>query len=111
MCSAQLSMNLITSFLCLHSNDDLPVISPLSDSVVSSPSANDISAPLFEDEIRQAISELRSGRAPSSDGISLEMLNLGGEESIRWLKSIFDSIWETKLVPEDWQSQLLVPYI
>ena len=74
-----------------------------------SPSADDISAPLSEDEIRQAISELRSGRAPGSDGISLEMLNLGGEESIRWLKSIFDSIWETELVPEDWQSQLLIP--
>ena len=59
--------------------DDLPVISPSSDSVVPSPSADDISAPLSEDEIRQAISELRSGRAPGSDGISLEMLNLGGK--------------------------------
>ena len=39
----------------------------------------------------------------------MEMLSLGGEVTICWLKSIFDTIWATESVPEDWQSQILVP--
>ena len=68
-------------------------------------SDEDISAPLSEEEIVTTISELRSGKAPGLDGISLEMLGLGGGETIHWLKSIFDTIWETESVPRDWQSQ------
>ena len=56
-----------------------------------------------------AISELKSRKAPGLDGISLEMLSLGGGETIRWLKSIFYTIWETESVPRDWRSQLLMP--
>ena len=89
--------------------DDLPVISPTSTSLDSPLSDTDLSAPISEEEIRTAISELRSGKAPGLDGISLEMLSLGGEETTHWLKSIFNAIWETESVPEDWQSQLLVP--
>ena len=37
------------------------------------------------------------------------MLSLCGEETVSWLRSIFDTIWATESVPEDWQSQLLVP--
>ena len=37
------------------------------------------------------------------------MLRLGGEETICWLKSIFDAVWESESVPEDWKSQILVP--
>ena len=48
----------------------------------------DISAPLSEEEIVTAISELRSGKAPGMNGISLEMLSLGGGETICWLKPI-----------------------
>ena len=72
-------------------------------------SDEDISAPLSEEDIVTAISELRSGKAPGMDGTSLEMLSLGGGETICWLKLIFDTIWETESVPRDWQSQLLVP--
>ena len=46
-------------------------------------SDEDISAPLSEEEIVTAISELRSGKAPGLDGIFLEMLSLGGGETIR----------------------------
>ena len=37
------------------------------------------------------------------------MLSLGGEVTVHWLKPIFDTIWATESVPEDWQSQILVP--
>ena len=89
--------------------DDLPVVSPSPTSPVTSMSDVAMSAPLSEEEIVIAISELRSGKAPGLDGISLEMFRLGGGETTRWLKSLFNTIWATESVPKDWQSQLLVP--
>ena len=64
-------------------------------------SDENISAPLSEKEIVTAISKLRSGKAPGLDGISLDMLSLGGGETICRLISIFDTIWETESVPRD----------
>ena len=76
--------------------EDLPIVSPLFVSSHTLMSDEDISAPLSQEEIVTAISELRSGKAPGLVGISLEMLSLGGGETIRWLKSISDNIWETE---------------
>ena len=63
--------------------EDLPVVSLSFVSSDTSMSDEDISAPLSEEEIVTAISELRSRKAPGMDGISLEMLSLGGGETIR----------------------------
>ena len=72
-------------------------------------SDEDLSAPLSEEEIHTAISKLSSGRASGLNRITLEMLSLGRDVTVRWLKAIFDAIWATESVPEDWLSQLLVP--
>ena len=77
-----------------------------SDTILSD---HDLSSPFSEEEIITAISELRAGKAPGPEGVSLEMLSLGGEVTIHWLKPIFDTIWATESVTEDWQSQILVP--
>ena len=87
--------------------EDLPIVTQHSSSDTTF-SDHDLSSPLSEEEIT-AISELRAGKAPGPDGVSLEMLSLGGEVTICWLKSIFDTIWATESVPEDWQSQIHVP--
>ena len=86
--------------------DDIPIVSSLSNSC---PSNDELSIPLSEEEIKSAISQLRSEKAPDIDEIFLEMLSLGEDVTIQWLKSIFGVIWATELVPSDWQSQLLVP--
>ena len=89
--------------------DVLPIVSSPSITSDTSLSDDDLSAPLSEEEIITAISELRSGKAPGLDGISLEMLSLGEDASIHWLKSIFDAIRATESVPTDWHSQLIMP--
>ena len=81
--------------------EDLPVVSLSFVSSDTLTSDEDISAPLSQEEIVTAISELRSEKAPGLDGISLEMLTLGGGETIRWLKSIFNTIWEIELVSQE----------
>ena len=65
--------------------EDLPIVTPHSSSDTTL-SDHDLSSPLSEEEIITAISELRAGKAPGPDGVSLEMLSLG-EVTIRWLKS------------------------
>ena len=55
-------------------------------------SDEDLSAPLSEEEIHTAISKLSSGRASGLNRITLEMLSLGRDVTVRWLKAIFDAI-------------------
>ena len=70
---------------------------------------NDLTDNLIEEEIAAAIYQMQKGRAPGLDGISTEMLKLGGAESVRWLKIIADGIWRTEMVPSDWTKQLPIP--
>ena len=86
----------------------LPVLEPpsaLSDDVCM----NELSDNLTEEEIVAAISQMRKGRAPGLDGISIEILKLGGTESVHWLKTIADGIWRTEVVPSEWTKQRLIP--
>ena len=51
---------------------------------------------------------MKKGKAPGSDEISTELLMLGGEECVRWLKIVFDSIWQHEAIPNDWKNQIIV---
>ena len=86
----------------------LPVLEPLS-ALNDDVCVNELSDNLTEEEIAEAISQMRKGRAPGLDGISTEMLKLGGAESVSWLKTLADGIWRTEMVPSDWTKQLLIP--
>ena len=88
--------------------ENLPVISP-SVHPAEPPDLDDLCAPLSEEEICTAISQLKNGRAPGMDRISAEMIKLGGAESVRWFKSLLDAIWHKEEFPEDWKNQLLIP--
>ena len=52
---------------------------------------------------------MKNGKALGLDGISSEVLKLGGEASVHWLSSIFTTMWMESTVSSDWQKQLLVP--
>ena len=56
------------------------------------PDNKNLSQPISEDEIQVAIAQLRDGKAPGDDGISAELLKLGGGETICWLTSLFKFI-------------------
>ena len=64
---------------------------------------------ITEEEISTAISQMRNAKAPGLDGISSEVLKLGGEATVRWLSSIFTTMCTEETIPSDWQKQLLVP--
>ena len=48
-------------------------------------------------------------QTPGADGISAELLKLGGYEIIHWLSSLFDSIWGSESISSDWLNHLIVP--
>ena len=55
------------------------------------------------------IAQLRDGKAPGDDGISAELLKLGGDGTICWLTSLFNFIWSNENIPSDWLNHLIVP--
>ena len=61
--------------------ENLPVISP-SVHPGEPPDLDDLCATLSKEEICTAISQLKNSRAPGMDGISAEMIKLGGAESV-----------------------------
>ena len=73
------------------------------------PDDGDLSLPISEEEIQETIAQLRVGKAPRADGISAELLKLGGAETIHWLSSLFNSIWNSESIPSDWLNHLIVP--
>ena len=91
----------------LPTSESLPVIH--SHALHDTMSDVDMCGCLSEDEIRTAISQMKKGKAPGSDEISTELLMLGGEECVRWLKIVFDSIWQHEAIPNDWKNQIIVP--
>ena len=55
-------------------------------------SDDDLCTCLSESEIRTAIHQMKKGRAPGLDEISPEMLRLGGDVPVKWLKILADYI-------------------
>ena len=54
-----------------------------------------------EGEIRIALNMMKNGMAPDADGISAELLKLGGENVVQWLLHLAGVIWEEEKVLED----------
>ena len=54
-----------------------------------------------EDEIREAISQLKNNKALGEDEITAEMVKLGGEPVVQWLTRLSQCIWQSEEVPMD----------
>ena len=48
-------------------------------------------------------------KAPGCDGIPIEFLKSGGDEVIRVMTNLFNSIWKMKTWPNDWKKSIYVP--
>ena len=89
--------------------EELPVINPREDGDVPILAGDELGTPLTEEEIKVAVSQLRSGKAPGEDGITAEILRLGGESVVQWLKHLADRVWSEEGIPKDWKKSLVVP--
>ena len=59
-------------------------------------------------EVQCAIKQLKNGKAPGNDGISIDVIKAGGLPLAKWLHEIFVDIWENEVMIEDWRTAILV---
>ena len=64
--------------------------------------------PPTANEVKSAIDNMKSGKAPGADGVSAEMLKAGGDVITETLPEIFKEIWEEEEIPVDWKTGLIV---
>ena len=64
--------------------------------------------PPTANEVKSAIDNMKSRKAPGADGVSAEMLKAGGDIITETLTEIFKEIWEEEEIPVDWKTGLIV---
>ena len=58
--------------------------------------------PITKIEIIKALKKIKNGKAPGPDQIPPDVLKTNPEVTYTILKELFDNIWKTKEIPEDW---------
>ena len=96
----------ISSQVVERTLEDIPPV-PLQ--AVPAVSDEHISMAPTEGEIRDAVRQLKKGRAPGEDMISAELLKLGEETVVKGLNKLAGRVWNTEVVPLDWVKQLMIP--
>jgi hypothetical protein len=65
--------------------------------------------PPTQDEVKQAIRQLKNGKAAGKDGLPAELLKAGSERLYDAIHRIILRIWEDEEMPEDWLDGLICP--
>ena len=55
------------------------------------------------DEVRKALKDIGKGKVVGPDNIPIEVWRCLGEEDIRWLTNLFNVIWRSHRMPEEWR--------
>lgn len=66
------------------------------------------STPPSINEIRKALNQMKSRKAPGSDGVTIDILKAGGEPVIRWLFKFFTDVWEKEETTKEWSVMTLI---
>ena len=64
--------------------------------------------PFLEEEIEQAMKMMKKGKAPGNDGITSDILKLGGSELTKYLTRAFNEILRSKEIPDTWQEAKII---
>ena len=59
-------------------------------------------------EIRSALGDMKSGKAPGIDSITADLLRVDTDTTVQVLHELFNKIWEEESVPEDWFRGLII---
>ena len=63
---------------------------------------------ITQQEIREAIKQTKSNRAPGEDKITADMLKADPAMSSRALEKLFNKVWEEEKVPDTWKRGIIV---
>jgi hypothetical protein len=62
-----------------------------------------------EAEIGEALKRMKRGKAMGPDGIPIEVWRYLGARAIVWLTKLFNLIFRSNKMPEEWRRSILVP--
>ena len=66
--------------------------------------------PITVPEVKLHIKKLHNRRAPGICCITAEMLKKGDDTMAHWLTLIFNAIWNSEVVPDDWSKGVILPF-
>jgi hypothetical protein len=62
-----------------------------------------------ESEVKDALKRMKGGKAMSPDGIPIEVWRSLGDVAIVWLTKLFNLIFQSNKMPDEWRWSILVP--
>ena len=60
-------------------------------------------------EVREAVNEMKSGKAPGLDGFKVECLKTGGTAVLEWPVKLLKVSFDMGVVPMDWRGACIEP--
>ena len=66
---------------------------------------------ITEGEVKEAIGQLKKGKAPGEDGVCPEMLKAEDQETpciLQHVQSILQDMWENETPPDDWNTGVII---
>lgn len=64
---------------------------------------------ITEEEVRNAVKNLKSGKSCGTDEIVSEMLKAGGHDVICFLTRLFNAIFDSGVYPSEWAKAIVIP--
>jgi hypothetical protein len=62
-----------------------------------------------ESEVKDALKRMKGGKAMGPDGIPIEVWRTLGDVAIVWLTKLFNFIFQSNKMPDEWRRSILVP--
>ena len=69
----------------------------------------ELALPPTKPELETALKQCKSNTAAGIDDLNSNMLKLGAEATVNWLKITSDQIWLEETVPAVWRKQIIAP--
>ena len=91
----------------LYNHELQPDTSILSNNTFAERDEEDL--PVLQDEVADAVRNLKEGKSPGIDNVPAELLKHGGETVVSIFTKLCQKIWETKQWPKEWTQSLVIP--
>jgi hypothetical protein len=62
-----------------------------------------------ESEVKEALKKIKTGKALGPDDIPIEVWRCLGDITIVWLTKLFNTIFQSNKMPDEWRRSILVP--
>ena len=69
----------------------------------------DLELDILECEVKWALESITMNKASGADGITVELVQILNENSVKVLPSICQQIWKTQQWPQDWKRAVFIP--